>query len=322
VFVLLALTLTGCDTTFTRIALRNMGVAFRRPDPAPVRIVDPIRRDARLAVLWVGHATVLIQIDDRLILTDPVFTEFVGGLSHRLIEPGIAPEDLPNVDVVLVSHRHFDHLSSGTFALIEPKIRTVLTAEGVQQDIPSGAYVVKELRYGDSWERDGLRVTAVPVDHNGGRRLFDEASHPRAYTGFVIQYHDIQVYFPGDTAYRRDLFRDVASQFGRVDLALLPICPIQPVDRMLPSHLDPQEALQAADDLGARWMVPIHFGTFINSLDAPGACEAALHTAIQSRDGFKVRVAILRVGEQRVLIGRDHSSYAPVDADRHLSLRW
>src|ERR1700737_1287134 len=78
-----------------------------------------------------------------------------------------APEDLPNVDVVLVSHRHFDHLSSGTFALIEPKIPTVLTAEGVQQDIPSGAYVVKELRYGDSWKRDGLRITAVPVDHNG-----------------------------------------------------------------------------------------------------------------------------------------------------------
>lgn len=104
-FVLLALTLTGCDTTFGRIALRNMGVAFRRPDPAPVRIVDPIRRDARLAVLWVGHATALIQIDDRLVLTDPVFTEFVGGLSHRLVEPGIAPENLPNVDVVLVSHR-------------------------------------------------------------------------------------------------------------------------------------------------------------------------------------------------------------------------
>jgi len=280
--------------------------------------VDPSRGDARLAVLWVGHATVLIQIDDRLILTDPVFTEFVGGLSHRLIEPGIGPERLPNVDVVLVSHRHFDHLSSGTFALIEPKIHLVLTAEGVKQDIPSGGYVVKELRYGESWQRDGLRVTAVPVGHNGGRWLFDQASHPRSYTGFVIQYHGIQVYFPGDTAYRRNLSSDIASQFGPVDLALLPICPIQPVDHMLSSHLDPRQALQVADDLSARWMVPIHFGTFINSLDAPGSCEAALRAAIQSRNSLNVRVAILRVGEQRMLIGRDHSSYPRVDADHRL----
>jgi N-acyl-phosphatidylethanolamine-hydrolysing phospholipase D len=110
--LLVSIALSSCDATFGRIAFRNMRVTFRRPDPISNRMLDPVRPDARLAVLWVGHATALVQIDDKLILTDPVFTGFVGGLSHRLVEPGIAPEHLPNVDVVLVSHRHFDHLST------------------------------------------------------------------------------------------------------------------------------------------------------------------------------------------------------------------
>lgn len=309
----LMLALASCDATIARIAVRNAGVTFRRPKPVPDRLVDPVRPDARLAVLWIGHATALVQIDDKFILTDPVFTEFVGGLSHRLIEPGIAPEHLPRVDVVLISHRHYDHLSTGTFALIEPKIQTVLTPEGAAADVPRrhGRYAVIELRYGQTWQHQGLQVTAVPVVHNGSRRPFDGNSHPRAYTGFVIQYHGLEVYFPGDTAYRGDLFRDVATRFGSPDLALLPICPIQPVERMLPNHLNPAQALQAADDLGATWMVPVHFGTFINSLDTPGACEATLRSAIQNDSSVKARVALLHVGEQRVLIARDPGDAQP-----------
>ena len=101
--------------TFSAIAARNVGTFFRTPDKIENPIANPIRSDAKLAVLWVGHSTVLIQIGHKFVITDPVFTPFVGGLSHRLVEPGIALEHLPRMDAVLVSHRHFDHLSRGTF---------------------------------------------------------------------------------------------------------------------------------------------------------------------------------------------------------------
>ena len=90
------------------------------------KLTDPIDKNARLAVLWIGHATALVQIDDKVILTDPVFTSSVGQLSKRLVEPGLDPENLPPVDAVLISHMHFDHLSLGSLEMIERKVRMLL----------------------------------------------------------------------------------------------------------------------------------------------------------------------------------------------------
>ena len=92
---------------------------------------DPIDKDARLAVLWVGHATALVQIDDKVILTDPVFTSTVGMLSRRLVEPGIDPQDLPPLDAVLISHMHYDHLSLGSLELIEPRSNPLVPRGGL-----------------------------------------------------------------------------------------------------------------------------------------------------------------------------------------------
>jgi L-ascorbate metabolism protein UlaG (beta-lactamase superfamily) len=303
--VLVALTaaasLAGCDATIARIALRNVPLTFRSPDRVADRITMPIRTDAGLAVLWIGHSTVLMQIDDKFILTDPVFDEFIGGLSHRLVEPGMALENLPPLDVTLVSHRHFDHLSPASLKRIGSKTRAVLVPEGAGTDVPEGAYAVRELREGGIWESGGLRVTAVKVAHSGGRWPLDASSHPYAYTGYVIQYHGITVFFPGDTAYHPELFEDLRRRVGPVDLALLPICPIRPESRMEPSHLNPEQALRAAELLSARWMVPIHFDTFVESLDAPGECRTALRDAMTRVPLSVTSVVDLQIGEQRVL---------------------
>jgi L-ascorbate metabolism protein UlaG (beta-lactamase superfamily) len=293
--------LGGCETTFARITWLNVGIVLRTPDTIAGKVTHSARPDARLSVLWVGHATALIQIDDKFILTDPVFTRFVGGVSPRLVEPGIAPENLPPLAAVLVSHRHFDHLSSGSFPMIASKLAIVLTAPGAGEDIPAGNYVVRELRSWQQWEQHGLRVTAVPVIHTGGRWIADAQSHPEAFAGFVVEYHGLTVFFPGDTAFGEQVFRDIAARFPSIDLALMPIGPIKPQAAMLPGHMNPVEALAATRLLGAAHMVPIHFGTFINSLDGPGEVEAAFAAAVAAEAAPRTSTGLLRIGEQRIL---------------------
>jgi N-acyl-phosphatidylethanolamine-hydrolysing phospholipase D len=302
----------GCF--FARVSARNAAIVLRTPDEVPNRIIDPRRPDARLAALWVGHATVLVQIDDKFVLTDPVFTGFVGTLSRRLVEPGIAPENLPLLDAAVVSHRHYDHLSPESIRRIGGRVRVVLVPEATSADIPPGPYRTLELPWWRAWESDdGLRITAVPVKHEGGRAI-DASSHPRSYTGYVIEYHGVTVYFPGDTAYAPDLFSLVAARFPTIDLALLPIGPIAPRNEMQPRHMNPEQALRAAFDLHARRMIPIHYDTFIDSDDDTGDCLRGLEHAISDLGTRNTLVLPLRIGEHRILETREGVSTNPTSS--------
>jgi N-acyl-phosphatidylethanolamine-hydrolysing phospholipase D len=271
---LMALTLLLCGTFisgcfFGSFASQSAGQLFASPRKVK-KLDDPIDKDARLAVLWIGHATALIQIDDKVILTDPVFTSTVGQFSKRLVEPGLDPDKLPKCDAVLISHMHFDHLSLGSLAEIEKKVRMLLMPHGGVSYLTDFDFPVIELGTWQAWEKDGLRVTAVPVDHVAYRYGLDDAWAKDSFTGYVIEYHGIKVYFGGDTAYDQKLFGDAALHFPGLEVALLPISPIEPRDFMRRVHMDPREALQAFFDLGAKHMVPIHYDTFINSTDTPG----------------------------------------------------
>ena len=103
------------------------------------------RDDGRLVVTWVGHATALVQMDDRFILTDPVFTSSVGQLSRRLVAPGLSPKQVPPVDAVLISHMHFDHLSLGSLEQLEPKVRRLFVAPGGLVYLTNFAFDAREL---------------------------------------------------------------------------------------------------------------------------------------------------------------------------------
>lgn len=287
-------------TTFGGISWRNLLIVLRTPDKVPNRITAPARPDAKLAALWIGHATVLVQLDDKFILTDPVFTRYVGGVSARLVEPGIAPEHLPHVDAVLVSHRHFDHLSTGSFELIQHKAAIVLTPPGAAADVPQGPYPVVELPAWQSWEHGGLRITAVPVLHSGDRLLGDRKSHPTAFTGYVVEYRGIVVFFAGDTSYDAATFQAIAAKFPVIDLALMPIGPIKPEAVMLSHHLNPAQALEASQILGAKHMLPIHYGTFVSSFDGQGDVEAEFNKALALRRANIPESSLPGIGEQRV----------------------
>jgi L-ascorbate metabolism protein UlaG (beta-lactamase superfamily) len=301
VSIALALAVVGCRimTFIPRFFVRAVELGFEDIREVSPKITDPVRPDAELAVLWVGHATVLIQIVDRFVLTDPVFTDTVGQVSKRLVEPGIDPENLPALDVVLVSHMHFDHLSLGSLERIEPKVRDLVVPQRGLLYVPGFSFPSWELATWESWERDGLRVTAVPVRHNGFRYGLDGEWMTTSYTGFVVEYAGRTVYFGGDTAMTRG-FRAAAGRFPAIDLAILPIAPIEPRDFMCRWHIDPDEAVRAFFDLRARFLVPVHFDTFVNSTDAIGDAPRELTRAARAA-GIQDRVVLLRVGEQRVL---------------------
>jgi N-acyl-phosphatidylethanolamine-hydrolysing phospholipase D len=280
------------------------GFFFSTPRPIPDRIRQPRRGDARLAVLWVGHATMLVQMDDRFILTDPLLGSSAGQISRRLQEPGIDPADLPPLDVVVISHMHFDHLSLGSLDTIEGKVRRMLVPRGGMVYVPNYAFDVRELSTWDSFEDRGLRVTAVPVKHVGFRYGLDAAWMTESFTGYVLEYHGLTVYFAGDTAYDGDRFRATAARFPHIDLALMPIAPIHPRGLMEATHVDPGEALHGFLDLGADRMVPMHFDTLVNGFDSPGEARATLQREVAAR-GLGARVTILPIGGQAVIVGKN-----------------
>ncbi len=297
---LASLLLSACF--FGRTLERNL---FAPPERAVANKVSHARRgEARLAALWIGHATVLVQLDDKFVLTDPLFTRTVAQLSPRLVEPGIDAENLPELDVVVVSHMHFDHLSFGSLDMLEKRTQVVLVPPGVRSNMPRYDFAIHALERWASYEADGLRVTAVPVQHVGGRWGVDAAFTRQAFTGYVFEYRGLSVYFGGDTAYWPDAFRATQARFPNLDVAILPICPEEPRDFMSPTHVDPAQALDAFRLLGAKHMIPIHYDTFINSDDPPGRCSSELSHQMRARHLGKDRVHAIAIGEQRVLIAR------------------
>ena len=291
---LTAVVVSAC--TFARGSGSEMAII------APVRITQPVRSDARLAILFVGHATMLIQIDDKLVLTDPLLVPTAGQLSRRHSDPGIDPADIPRLDAVVISHMHFDHLSMGSLELIENKTPRLFVPKGGLVYIPNFAFDTRELATWKSWEKDGLRITSVPVRHVGWRYGID-IEWMNSFSGWVIEYHGMTVYFSGDTAYDADAFRKTAERFPNIDVALLPISPIHPREFMKRTHVDPKEALDAFVDLRAKVMIPMHFDTLVNGFDAPGEARTMLAEEAKKR-GLADKVQILAIGEQRVIVKR------------------
>jgi N-acyl-phosphatidylethanolamine-hydrolysing phospholipase D len=301
--------LSGCERASLFISFfgRTLGTLGRPMDRLPARISEPARPEARLAALWIGHASVLVQLDDKFILTDPVFTDTVGQISKRLVEPGIDADDLPPIDAVLISHMHFDHLSLGTLDQIEDKVQRLYLPEGGTVYVPSSGVPTIELPPWQAHEVDGLRVTAAPVRHVGFRYAGDRGWMLHSFTGYVIEYHGLRVYFGGDAAYSQS-FRNTRERFPDIDLALLPIAPIHPRTFMCRTHTDPHEALVAFRDLGARFMLPMHYDTFVNSMDEFGEAPRVLRGLLADHGLDEGRVAILQHGGQRVFVRQDEAA--------------
>ncbi|AKT37290.1 MBL fold metallo-hydrolase [Chondromyces crocatus] len=303
--LLLSLALFGASSCSVQgILFRNFAPLFTAPRKVENKVREPFRKEVRLSVLWVGHATALVQIGDKVILTDPVFTDTVGMVSRRFVEPGLDPANLPPVDAVLISHMHFDHLSLGSLEMIEDKVRATIVPTGGLVYVPPYRFPTVEVGPWETWEHDGLRVTPTPVKHSGFRYGVDQSWMTESFTGYVVEYDGLKVYFSGDTGYDPAMFKDTGKRFPGIDLALIAIAPIAPREFMASKHVDPVEAVQIYFDLGARWMVPVHYDTFVNSLDEVGDDLRELRKVMATQKLGEEQVQIVAHGEQRVFLRR------------------
>ncbi len=245
----------------------------RKPGPwlewvdAPYGPPPPKRVGAgELRATVVNHSTVLIQMEGLNILTDPVWSDRIGPLSwagpkrHR--PPGIRFEDLPPIDVVLISHSHYDHLDVPTLkrlvAAHDPAIYTGLGNSAVLER--AGIEGSREMDWWDEDEAaDGVKIAFVPARHFSGRGLCDR--NRTLWGGFVIKGRAGTVYFAGDTGMWKHMDR-IRDRYGPPRLAVLPIGAFLPRWFMEPVHLSPEQALEAHHRLGAGTSLPVHYGTF------------------------------------------------------------
>lgn len=256
---------------------------------------------AALRASWVGHATVLVQTHGVNLLTDPVWSPRAGPLPwigpRRIAEPGIAFTDLPVVDMVWISHSHFDHLDLATLRrLVDAHDPLLVVAPGTDTII-RGAIPQARLQVLDWWQShevgDGLRVHAVPVYHWSRRGPFDR--NKALWAGFVLETPSGAVYFAGDSGFGDGRFFAEAGARFDIRLALLPIGAYAPRWFMRPQHMRPLEAVRAHLLLGARRSFGIHHGTFRLSdegyADPPAELAAArLKLALRSEDFVTVPV--------------------------------
>jgi L-ascorbate metabolism protein UlaG (beta-lactamase superfamily) len=258
------------------------------PDWAPSRHADrpPRQVDTGLRVSFVGHASLLVQAAGRNILIDPVWSQRVSPFSFigpkRVNDPGIAFEDLPPIDTVLVSHGHYDHLDVGTLSRLaatqRPRVLTPLGNDTVMrahdETIAAEAY---------DWHQgvavsDQVRVTFVPLHHWSARGVLDR--NKALWAGFVIDTPAGRIYHVSDTGYGEGAyFRAARDRYGPFRLAVIPIGAYEPRWFMAKMHMNPQEAVQTFLDCGAEFALAHHHGTFQltdEAIDAParGLAEA------------------------------------------------
>ena len=237
----------------------------------PVALKSP---EANPSVTWVGHATMLVRLAGRNILFDPIFSERASPVAFagpkRIVPLPIDIPELPRIDVVLISHNHYDHLDA------ESVLRLAAMAHGSPRFlVPMGLKAwfadlgITRVDEYDWWQETlegDLRITFVPVQHWSKRRLDD--TNQTLWGGWVVEGEGLRVIHTGDTGYSKD-FRDIGERLGPFDMAFIPIGSYAPRWFMKIMHVDVPEAVQVREDLRAERAIGMHWGTFESLADEP-----------------------------------------------------
>lgn len=239
-----------------------------RVEPDRELLLRPPPSGAGARLTWVGHASWLVQLDGVSLLIDPVFSESIGPGTHRRVPAALDAEHVPRIDAQLVTHNHRDHLDVRSLTAVAAP---VIAGLGLGEFFARRGLACTELDWWGESQVGPVTVRFVPAQHWSQRGIGD--TNQTLWGGFVVQGSSACIYHSGDTAYF-DGFSEIGRRSGAIDAALLPIGAYDPPWFMSKQHLNPEEAVQAFEDLSARSFVAMHWGTFQltdEALDEPPA---------------------------------------------------
>jgi len=254
------------------------------------------------SITWIGHSTLLVQLDGLNFLTDPNWGERASPISwagpRRLSPPGLAFENLPQIDVVVISHDHYDHLDLGTVKRLAEKHNPLfLVPLGLKAWFAdNGMSRVEELDWWQQREYRGLKFVCVPAQHFSQRTLWD--GNTRLWATWAVLSREHRFYFSGDTGYFAG-FREIGKRLGPFDVAALAIGAYEPPEIMKSVHLTPEAAVQAFFDLNARTLLGIHWGTFDLAEEPLDEPPGRMLAEARRRGIDSERAWILKLGETR-----------------------
>jgi L-ascorbate metabolism protein UlaG (beta-lactamase superfamily) len=249
---------------------------------------------------WIGHASFVFRLGGALVATDPVFAERMGP-RRRLAAPGVDPWRLPRLDVVTVSHSHYDHMDLPSLRLLAQRGDPLFVVPKDNAEVLQGAGIgkVTELGWWESVEAAGVRVTCVPAQHWSMRVPWDR--NARLWGGFVYESAEGVAYHAGDTAMSEDVFRAIADRCPTIDWAMMPIGAYDPTWFMSAQHMGPEEAGRAWALLGARNLLAMHWGTFKLTDEPIGEPPVRARTWFAQNGYAPDRLWVMDVGETRRL---------------------
>ena len=287
-------------------------VKASKPPPVPVDHV--IAEDLALAglvahqgadsITWLGHAAFLLRLQGVTVLLDPYLgarASPVGIMGpKRFVPPAIAPERLPPIDVMAVSHNHYDHLCVPTLARLNGGERTTaIVPLGLKRYFLNRPWAsVHEVDWGDSVRVGEVTMTAMPALHWSRRGMWDV--NRTLWVSYVIASPQLKIYFTGDTGYG-PMFQRIGESHGPFDLALVPIGSYQPASIMRRHHTTPEEAVNIGRDAGARAMVGMHWGTVILTDEPPFEPPERFRAAAALAGYAPENAWVMRIGETRAL---------------------
>ncbi|WP_217641266.1 MBL fold metallo-hydrolase [Desulfobacula phenolica] len=256
-------------------------------------------------ITWIGHTTFLIRISGMTILTDPFFSKYASPFSwggpKRMLPPGISLDNLPPIDIILVSHNHYDHLDDVTIRKLQDKDKIqVVVPLGLKSFFKERGYThVSELDWYDEIKINDIKFSSLPAVHHSGRNLSDH--NKTLWSSWAISSSNKKLYFSGDSAYSDNIFKKIGEEFGPFDYAFVPIGAYEPRKTMKIHHMNPEEAIITGKDLQAMTLIASHWGT-INLSDEPAwEPPKRFHKAGIDNGLMENNLWVMKIGETRPL---------------------
>jgi len=291
--------------------LRRVWSSFSLPDVPKEHYLtetEAIKQFEALAgnntLTWIGQSTFLIRLEGKMILTDPFFSEYAGPYSmgpKRFVAPGISAENLPLIDVILISHNHYDHLDEALIEALPNKSDIqVFVPLGLKEFFTERGYSrIYELDWYESDFVNTLQITALPGVHYSGRGLSDK--NKTLWCSWSIDSPAGRYFFLGDSAYSPVLFKEIGRYATTFDLAMLPIGTYGNRKYGVNNHTTPEEAISIGLDVNANNLLGMHWGTIEMSDEPPWEPPKRFRAAAQKADIPPERAWIMKIGETRIL---------------------